>query len=156
MNYQVGDGRKCLTRDIALSVFKSPSKGDTEEKGLVQSVCDAPARIGELCAWQPVGGLIAGLYTSDYELMGRSLQDGIVEPLRGPFIPQFDSVKKSALENGALGSGISGSGPSIFALSRGIEIAQKVAAGMCKIYETTGIPYEIHVSKINAEGVKII
>ena len=106
--------------------------------------------------WGNVGGLIAGLYTSDYDLIGRSLHDGIVEPLRGPFIPKFASVKKSAMENGALGAGISGSGPSIFAFSKGNEIAQKVADGMCKIYDKTGIPYEIHVSKINAEGVKIL
>ena len=106
--------------------------------------------------WGNVGGLIAGLYTSDYELIGRSLRDEIVEPLRGPFIPKFDLVKQSALDNGALGSGISGSGPSIFALSKGRGIAEKVADGMREIYNTTGITYEIHVSNINAEGVKII
>jgi homoserine kinase len=106
--------------------------------------------------WGNVGGLIAGLYTSDYDLIGRSLRDEIVEPLRGPFIPKFDLVKQSALDNGALGSGISGSGPSIFAFSKGREIAEKVAEGMRNIYDTTGIPYEIHVSNINAEGVKII
>ena len=106
--------------------------------------------------WGNVGGLIAGLYTNDYDLIGRSLQDVIVEPLRGPFIPQFDLVKKSALENGALGAGISGSGPSIFAISRGNEIAEKVAKGMCEIFNATEIAYEIHVSAINSEGVKII
>jgi homoserine kinase len=106
--------------------------------------------------WGNVGGLIAGLYTSDYELIGRSLHDGIVEPLRGKFIPQFDLVKQAALQNGALGSGISGSGPSIFALSKGKETAEKVANAMKTIFEGTGIPYEIHVSKINSEGVRII
>lgn len=106
--------------------------------------------------WGNVGGLIAGLYTSDYDLIGRSLHDGIVEPLRGKFIPNFDLVKQTCIENGALGAGISGSGPSIFALSRGNEIAERVAIGMSKIFDVTGIPYEIHVSKINADGVKII
>ncbi len=106
--------------------------------------------------WGNVGGLIAGLYTNDYELIGRSLHDDIVEPLRGKFIPQFDLVKQTALQNGALGSGISGSGPSIFALSKGKETAEKVANAMKAIFDGTGIPYEIHVSKINSEGVKII
>jgi homoserine kinase len=106
--------------------------------------------------WGNLGGLIAGLYTSDYELIGRSLHDEIVEPLRGPFIPQFDVIKKTALENGALGSGISGSGPSIFALSKGIETANKVANVMRAVYDKTDLPYEIHVSKINSEGIKII
>ena len=106
--------------------------------------------------WGNVGGLVAGLYTNDYELIGRSLHDDIVEPLRGKFIPHFDAVKRASMESGALGSGISGSGPSIFALSKSFETAQKVAEAMRKIYAETNIPFEIHVSKINPEGVKII
>jgi homoserine kinase len=106
--------------------------------------------------WGNLGGLIAGFYTSDYELIGRSLHDEIVEPLRGPFIPKFDIIKKVALENGALGSGISGSGPSIFALSKGIETANRIAKAMFVVYEDMNIPFEIHVSKVNPEGVKII
>jgi homoserine kinase len=77
--------------------------------------------------WGNVGGLIAGLYTQDYDLIGRSLHDEIVEPLRSVLIPGFDLIKKTAMENGALGSGISGSGPSIFALSKGRDTADKVA-----------------------------
>lgn len=106
--------------------------------------------------WGNLGGLIAGLYTSDYDLIGRALHDEIVEPLRGPFIPQFDLIKKTAIENGALGAGISGSGPSIFALSKGIETANKVASAMKVVYDKTDLPYEIHVSKINSEGIKVI
>lgn len=106
--------------------------------------------------WGNLGGLIAGFYTSDYELIGRSLHDEIVEPLRGPFIPKFDAIKKTALENGALGSGISGSGPSIFALSKGIETANRIAKAMFVVYEDMNMPFEIHVSKVNPEGVKII
>ena len=106
--------------------------------------------------WGNLGGLIAGFYTSDYELIGRSLHDEIVEPLRGPFIPKFDVIKKTAIENGALGSGISGSGPSIFALSKGIETANRIAKAMFVVYEDMNMPFEIHVSKVNLEGVKII
>ncbi|WP_394773926.1 homoserine kinase [Flavobacterium sp.] len=106
--------------------------------------------------WGNVGGLIAGLYTKDYDLIGRSLHDEIVEPLRSVLIPGFDLIKKTALENGALGSGISGSGPSIFALSRGKETADKIAKAMSEVYENMNLPYEIHVSKINPDGVRII
>jgi homoserine kinase len=106
--------------------------------------------------WGNVGGLVAGLYTSDYDLIGRSLHDAIVEPLRGKFIPQFENIRKAALKNGALGCGISGSGPSIFALSKGEENARKVAEAMRQIFASTEIPFEIHVSAINPEGVKII
>lgn len=106
--------------------------------------------------WGNVGGLIAGLYTKDYDLIGRSLHDEIVEPLRSVLIPGFDQIKQTALENGALGSGISGSGPSIFALSRGKETAEKIAKAMSDVYEKMNLPYEIHVSKINPDGVRIL
>ena len=66
--------------------------------------------------WANVGGLISGLYTNDYSLIGRSLTDVIVEPARKHLIPHFDEVKNTAIEYGALGAGISGSGPTIFAL----------------------------------------
>lgn len=106
--------------------------------------------------WGNVGGLIAGLYTKDYELIGRSLHDVIIEPLRSVLIPGFDLIKQTALENGALGSGISGSGPSIFALSKGKETAEKIGKAMSEVYDNMNLPYEIHVSKVNDEGMKII
>jgi homoserine kinase len=106
--------------------------------------------------WGNVGGLVAGLYTQDYDLIGRSLHDEIIEPVRSMLIPGFDTIKQTAYENGALGSGISGSGPSIFALSKGATNAQKIADAMSKVYEEMNLPYEIHVSKINPDGVTII
>lgn len=106
--------------------------------------------------WGNVGGLIAGLYTSDYELIGRSLHDEIVEPLRSMLIPSFDVIKQKALENGALGSGISGSGPSIFALSKGQATANKIAKAMSAVYDEIKLPYEIHISKVNPNGVRIL
>jgi homoserine kinase len=106
--------------------------------------------------WGNVGALVAGLYTQDYELIGRSLHDEIVEPLRSVLIPGFDLIKQTALENGALGSGISGSGPSIFALSKGKATAEKIAKAMCVVYDEINLPYEIHVCKVNAEGIKVL
>ncbi len=106
--------------------------------------------------WGNVGGLVAGLFTEDYSLIGRSLEDVVIEPLRSILIPEFNNAKKAALSKGALGCGISGSGPSIFALSKGLEIANEVAVAMKKVYDTTGIDFDIHVSKINPQGVKIL
>ncbi|PCH77451.1 MAG: homoserine kinase [Flavobacteriaceae bacterium] len=106
--------------------------------------------------WANVGGLISGLYTEDYELIGRSLHDTIVEPIRSILIPAFDTVKRNSIKAGALGCGISGSGPSIFALSKGEETAEKVAASMKSVYKNVGIDFDIHVSKINQQGIKII
>jgi homoserine kinase len=103
-----------------------------------------------------LGGLIAGLYTNDYQLIGRSLQDVIIEPMRKHLIPNFDEVKNRALQNGALGAGISGAGPSIFALCKGQEIAEKVAFAMSEGYLNTVITFDMHISRINPNGVAII
>ncbi len=106
--------------------------------------------------WGNVGGLVAGLFTEDYDLIGRSLEDVIIEPLRSILIPEFKKVKETAMFNGALGCGISGSGPSIFAISQGKDIADKVANSIREVYTETGLQFDIHVSKINDQGVKII
>ncbi|MEN8798690.1 MAG: homoserine kinase [Flavobacteriaceae bacterium] len=104
--------------------------------------------------WGNLGGLVAGLYTEDYALIGRSLVDHIIEPTRAILIPGFDEVKHAALEAGALGCGISGSGPSIFALSKGETIARETAAAMRDIYGKLEIDVDIHVSNINPYGIK--
>lgn len=106
--------------------------------------------------WGNLGGLIAGLFQNDYDLISRSLEDHIVEPIRSILIPAFDDIKANALKAGALGSGISGSGPSIFALSKGEAIAQQVASSMKETYQNIGIDFDIHISKVNSQGVKKI
>lgn len=106
--------------------------------------------------WANVGSLIHGLHTSDYDLIKDSLHDVIVEPHRSKLIPYFNEVKEAAINVGALGAGISGSGPSIFTLSKGIQNAKNVKDVMNELYSKTGIEFDIHVSKINTEGVKII
>jgi homoserine kinase len=104
--------------------------------------------------WGNLGGLVAGLYTEDYDLIGRSLVDHIVEPTRSILIPGFEEVKRTALEAGALGCGISGSGPSIFALSKGEVIASETAKAMEKVFSGLDIDFDIHVSGINPLGIK--
>jgi len=103
--------------------------------------------------WGNVGGLVAGLYREDYELIGRSLQDVVIEPVRSILIPGFNEIKEAALNAGALGGGISGSGPSVFALSKGKDKALKVADAMRHAYESFGISFDIHISNINEKGV---
>ncbi|MGE5943442.1 MAG: homoserine kinase, partial [Flavobacteriales bacterium] len=106
--------------------------------------------------WSNVGSLIHALHTSDYGLMQKSLHDAIIEPYRSQLIPYYHDVKIAALKTGALGCGISGSGPSIFTLNKGIETANNVKDAMKNFYSKTGIDFDIHVSKINVEGIKVI
>ncbi|MBK7409727.1 MAG: homoserine kinase [Saprospirales bacterium] len=100
-----------------------------------------------------LGSLIIGLYQSDLELISRSLQDVIIEPQRAPLIPHFFEVKEAALNQGALGCSISGSGPSIFALCPNSHVAQLCGEAMARIYDDAKIAYQIYLSPINQEGV---
>lgn len=106
--------------------------------------------------WGNIAGLVAGIQKNDFGLIGRSLHDVIIEPVRSILIPKFDEIKQKSLEIGALGGGISGSGPSIFMLSEKEEISQKTAKMMKSVYEGIGIESFVYVSKINPYGIQII
>lgn len=105
--------------------------------------------------WGNIAGLVAGFISGDYDLIGRSLEDVIIEPVRSILIPGFDEVKKRSKDAGALGGGISGSGPSIFMLSKDAQTAQAVAKEMEDVFTKIGIAFHTHVTTINQQGVKI-
>ncbi len=104
--------------------------------------------------WSNIAGLVAGLAKKDYGLIGRSLVDKIIEPVRKSLNPHFEEIKSGSLEAGALGGGISGSGPSIFMFSETLETAKNVEEAMHDIYGKTGIEYETYVTRINSDGVR--
>lgn len=105
--------------------------------------------------WANVAGLIAGLMQGDYDLIARSLTDVIVEPMRSTLIPQFKELKQASLDAGALGGGISGSGPSIFMLSKDEATANKVKQAIQHIYDKVDIDYHVYVTTISHQGVRI-
>jgi homoserine kinase len=106
--------------------------------------------------WGNIAGLVAGFMQNDLDLIGRSLEDVIIEPVRSILIPGFEEVKMKCKEAGALGGGISGSGPSLFMLSRDEATAIKVQTVMQEIYNQIGLEYHTYVTTINKTGVKII
>ncbi|MFD1316166.1 homoserine kinase [Namhaeicola litoreus] len=106
--------------------------------------------------WANVGAFVHALHTQDELLFAASLHDYIVEPHRSKLIPGFEEIKDTALEQGALGCGISGSGPSIFSFCKGIQSAQNVKDKLEKIYRSKNIPFQIHISKINPVGIQIV
>ena len=105
--------------------------------------------------WGNIAGLVAGLMKSDYDLIGRSLEDVIIEPVRSILIPGFDELKKVCKQAGALGGGISGSGPSIFMLSKTKEIAISVEKEMNQLYDGIGLQHHTYVTTINQAGVAV-
>ena len=106
--------------------------------------------------WGNIAGLVTGFMKNDLDLIGRSLEDVIIEPIRSILIPGFDEVKANCKEAGALGGGISGSGPSIFMLSKEEKTAKEVEAVMKDVYNRIGIDYNTYVTTINKKGVEVI
>ena len=106
--------------------------------------------------WANLGAFVAALYTGDTALLGRALQDKVAEPYRKQFIPGYDILKNAILEAGAIGTNISGSGPSIFALAETQEIADKIATTMKSHFEKLNIQSNTYASELCLEGTRAI
>jgi homoserine kinase len=106
--------------------------------------------------WGNIAGLVTGLLQSDYDLIGRSLEDVLIEPVRSILIPGFDKIKQKSKEAGALGGGISGSGPSIFMLSKDETTARLVETQMKDVYHQLSLDNHTYVTNINQKGVQLI
>lgn len=106
--------------------------------------------------WGNIAGLVVGLMKPDYDLIGRSLKDVVAEPVRSMLIPGFDIIKEKAVQNGAMGCGISGSGPTIFALSTQCETGKRVGKVIQQEFQKFGLNSEVFVSKINPRGAIVL
>ena len=106
--------------------------------------------------WGNVAGLVSGLFMQDFDLIGRSMKDVLIEPTRSILIPGFDDLRKIAMDIGAIGFGISGSGPSVFALTKDKETADKIVAEQQRYLANLDIISKVFVSAVNAEGPRII
>lgn len=106
--------------------------------------------------WGNVGGFIAGLVLEDMELLGRSVIDVVAEPYRKKFIPGYDRLKEDLMQSGMLGVNISGSGPSVFALSTSVELAYKAKQIMAQHFAGQHIEADVYVSKVGKQGARII
>jgi homoserine kinase len=103
-----------------------------------------------------VGGMVAALASGDYALLGRTIDDRIAEPVRAALLPGFREAKQAALAAGALGSSISGGGPTAFALVRGSKAGDKVARAMAEAYSACGYKSEVRVTQVDRKGARII
>jgi len=107
--------------------------------------------------WANLGAFVDALHRLDFDLMSRSLEDAIAEPRRAPLVPGLAEIKRAAADAGALGCSLSGSGPSLFALCRGLETAHRVAAAMCDaVVEHIGGRPERYVSTISPHGARVV
>lgn len=106
--------------------------------------------------WGNVAGLVAGMMQNDFELIGRSLEDVIIEPHRSKLIPGFDEMRAAAMESGALGFSISGSGPTCFALTYNEHLAQAIGEAVSQVMKEKDIGFTLYHSLVNETGPKIL
>lgn len=106
--------------------------------------------------WGNIAGLVSGLYTNDIGLIGRSMQDVLIEPVRAMLIPDFYLMREIAMENGAVSFGISGSGPSVFAFTRDEQTAHVITQKLKAHLTGIRIGSQVYVSGINDAGPKIL
>jgi len=111
-----------------------------------------------VCQWANVGALVAGLFMNDTPLIGRALEDHVAEPKRAHLVPGFEAVKRAAVSAGALGCSLSGSGPSMFALSASLERAQLAGEAMRQAFVLAApdVETDVWVSPVGGGGARIV
>jgi homoserine kinase len=106
--------------------------------------------------WGNIAGLVSGLFMGDIDMMGRSMKDILVEPVRSMLIPDFYKMRDMAMELGAASFGISGSGPSVFAFTKDEETARRITIKLQAHLTGLHIGSETYVSTINDKGPRVI
>jgi homoserine kinase len=106
--------------------------------------------------WGNIAGLVSGLFMNDIDLIGRSMKDILVEPVRSMLIPDFYKMREMAMELGAVSFGISGSGPSVFAFTRDEDTAHRITQKLQQHLTSIKIGSNIYVSTINDKGPRVI
>jgi homoserine kinase len=120
-------------------------------KGRTYSLDDIVPNLGN------IAGLVAALASDDLELLGRSIDDRLIEPVRARLIPGFDAVKRAALEAGGLGCSIAGSGPSVFAFADSVTSADRIGAAMQAAFKSAaGLDSDLFAGKVSGEGARVI
>jgi homoserine kinase len=120
-------------------------------KGRTYSLDEIVANLGN------IAGLVAALARGDLELLGRSVEDHLVEPLRSKLIPGFDAVKQAALRAGGLGCSIAGSGPSVFAFADSVVSASRIGAAMQEAFEAkAGLESDLFAGRVSSAGARVI
>ncbi len=102
-----------------------------------------------------VAALVLALCRNDLALLGRSIDDRLIEPLRASLIPGFGAVKTAALTAGALGCSIAGSGPSVFAFASDDETALRIGVAMQSAFKSTaGLDSHLYSGKVSPVGAR--
>lgn len=139
---------------LAVAVVRPHAEVETREAR--EALADRVPLEDAVAQGANLGALVAGLFRGDLELVSRSLVDVIAEPARAPLVPGYRAARRAALESGALGANLSGSGPSIFALcGSGAEARSAGEAMRDALAEDAGVESDLFVSPASAPGARV-
>ncbi len=128
---------------------------EVETRAAREALGDRVALAAAVRQWGNAAALVASLFRGDLDLLASALEDSVAEPVRARFVPGFAAVRAAALDAGALGCGLSGSGPTIFALTRGR--AGDIATAMREaLTAATGIDGDLFTSDVDAPGARVV
>jgi homoserine kinase len=144
----VPDGLACALLHPHLSVHTGTARA------LLGDTVALPVAVRQ---WANLGALVAALFTSDRRLLSRSLVDLVAEPKRAVLVPGFYDIKAAAVQAGALGCSLSGSGPSMFALASSIDDARAAGQAMQHAFaQHSGVGSEVFVSLVGRAGARVV
>lgn len=139
--------------DLWVAILHPPRVIRTRDSREVLPQSVSPAELAAYCG--NLGGMITALATADYDLLSRSMHDELFEAARAPLLPGFFDARERALREGAIAFGLSGSGPSVYALCRGKEEGEKIMEGVKKVLLNKGEEASVYVSTINRQGPRL-
>jgi homoserine kinase len=143
-----------VPRDLAVALLHPPVELATRQARAVLGA-DLPLTTA-VAQWGRLAAFVAALYREDWELLGRSLVDLVAEPQRAHLVPGFREMQAAALAHGALGCSLSGAGPSVFALCRGVDVAGEVGRAMADaLNSATGLEGDLVVGEIERQGAHV-
>lgn len=142
-------------RDMMVAVAHPAMEVETRRARTILG--DAIPLAAGIQQWGHAAGMVAGLFRGDWALIARCLHDAVAEPVRAKLVPGFERVRDSAMGAGAVGAGLSGSGPTVFALCRGRETAEQAALAMANAFrEEADLAADTVVSAVNTAGARIL
>jgi homoserine kinase len=144
-----------VPRDLAVAVARPALELPTREgRALLPPAIPWPDAVAQ---WGNLAALVAALFREDWQLLGRCLEDRIAEPRRTPRVPGFAAAKAAGLAAGAVGVGLSGSGPSVFALCRGLPAARAAGEAMAEAFQReAGLASDVLASQVAARGARLL
>ena len=121
-----------------------------------RAILDRTVKLSDV-VWQTanLAGFLAGCYTNDLALIRDAFEDVLIEPQRAQLIPGFAEVKRSAMEEGALGCSISGAGPSVFAWCEESH-SQAICSAMVQTFARHDLASDEWIAEIGGVGAHVV